>query len=81
MSLSRTGLKHSEEWKANQSKGQLGRIVSDETKKKISEANKGKRYGAKPRIKYHWKIQDGTIIYMDSGNAKRLYGKDIIKVE
>jgi hypothetical protein len=24
---------------------------------------------------------DGTIIYMDSGNAKRIYGKEIIKVE
>lgn len=81
MSESRKGIKFSDERKKNISKGLLGHVVTDETKKKISEANKGKRYGAKPRIKYHWKIQDGTIIYMDSGNAKRLYGKDIIKVE
>lgn len=81
MSLSRTGKKHSEEWKANQSKGLLGHIVSDETKKKISESNKGKSHKLGPRKKYYWKLQDGTIIYMDPGNAKRLYGKEIIKIE
>lgn len=49
-------------------------------KKKISEENKGKRYTAKPRAKHYWKLKDGTTIYMDASNAKRLYGKYIIQL-
>lgn len=37
-------LKHTEEWKKKQSEKMKGHLVSEETRKKIGGANKGKRY-------------------------------------
>lgn len=40
-----------------------GKILSDETKRKMSEAHKGKKGKTSPRKGKHWKLIDGKRVW------------------